>query len=445
MEEYELRKIDGIKRHLQMILTAHTLLSLGSVDRAAGKAMVYLETIGSACRRAFAEILCSSIQAVLEIGKRVKDPARILRVLSSPRKQIRRMRGSAKAIIGSFKAQICQSSVNERETKLRRQNMDRILITGGGGFIGSHLARYLYEQGHFVRVVDIKFDDYIQGKYYTERLRLDLRRLENCLKATQGIDKVYNLASNMGGIGFITSVSADIMRDNVLINTHMLEASVQNKVKKFLFSSSACVYPNYKQTKPEVEGLKEEDAYPADPNEAYGWEKLFTEEMVKAYHKDYGLDVRIVRYHNIYGPEGTYKGGREKAPAALCRKVAEASNPGTIEIWGNGKATRSFCYIDDCVKGTVALMESDYDKPLNIGSDRMVSVDELADIIIKISGKKITKTYNLAAPEGVKGRNADLTLVKKVLGWEPKVSLEEGLEKTYRWISEMVQKGKGKK
>lgn len=320
--------------------------------------------------------------------------------------------------------------------------MERILVTGGGGFIGSHLAKYLYKQGYFVRIADIKFDDYIQEQHYSERIQLDLRKLENCLKATEGIDKVYNLAANMGGIGFITSVFADVMHDNILINTYMLEASVQNKVRRFLFSSSACVYPNYKQLKPDVEGLKEEDTYPADPNEAYGWEKLFTEEMLKAYQKDYGLDIRIVRYHNIYGLEGTYKGGREKAPAALCRKVTEASNPSTITIWGDGKATRSFCYIDDCVKGTVALMESDYDKPLNIGSDRLVSVDDLADIIIEISGKKLTKTYDLSAPEGVKGRNADLTLVKKVLGWEPKISLEKGLEITYRWISMMVEKDK---
>jgi len=266
--------------------------------------------------------------------------------------------------------------------------------------------------------------------------------LENCLKATEGMDKVYNFAANMGGIGFITSVFADVMHDNVLINTFMLEASVRNKVKRFLFSSSACIYPNFKQTTPDVEGLKEEDAYPADPNEPYGWEKLFTEEMMKSYQRDYKLDIRMTRYHNIYGPEGTYKGGREKAPAALCRKVVEASDPGIITVWGDGKATRSYCHIDDCVRGTEMLMESDYDKPINVGSDRLISVEDLTDMVIGISGKKITKEHDLSAPEGVRGRNADLTLVKKVLGWEPQVSLEEGMEKTYRWIEMMIEKDK---
>ena len=321
--------------------------------------------------------------------------------------------------------------------------MERILITGGGGFIGSHLARHLYSQGYFVRVADVKYDDYIEEKHCSERLELDLRILQDCLKATEGIDKVYNLAANMGGIGFITSVFADIMHDNVLINTHMLEAAVRNKVKRFFFSSSACVYPNYKQTTADVPGLKEEDAYPADPNEAYGWEKLFTEEMMKSYQIDYGVDIRVARFHNIYGPEGTYKGGKEKAPAALCRKVVEASDPGEITIWGDGKATRSFCYIDDCVRGIVALMESGHDKPINIGSDRLISVDGLADIIINSSGKKITKNHDLSAPEGVKGRNADLALVKKVLGWEPEISLEEGMAKTYRWIDMMVKRDRG--
>jgi len=256
------------------------------------------------------------------------------------------------------------------------------------------------------------------------------------------MDKVYNLAANMGGIGFITSVGAEVMHDNVLINTYMLEAAKQRRVKRFLFSSSACAYPTYKQTDPNVKGLREGDAYPADPDNFYGWEKLFAEKMCEAYQRDYSMDIRILRYHNIYGPEGTYKGGKEKSPAALCRKVAEAHNPGSISIWGDGKQTRSYCYIDDCLEGTVLLMESDYDKPINIGSERLVTIDQLADMIIRISRKTITKTYDLSAPQGVRGRNADITLARKVLGWEPKVSLEKGLARTYEWIEKQCTSDK---
>jgi len=320
--------------------------------------------------------------------------------------------------------------------------MKRILITGGGGFIGSHLAKYLHSQGNFVRVVDVKFSKHMQDPYCNEKLQLDLRLRKNCLVATKDMDEVYDLAANMGGIGFITSVSAKIAHDNMLINTFMLEASRQNNVNRFLFSSSACVYPTYRQKIPNVKGLKEEDAYPAEPDTLYGWEKLFTEKMCEAYQKDYGMNIRIARYHNVYGPGGTYKGGREKSPAALCRKVAEAHNPGTITIWGDGKQTRSYCYIDDAVRATVMLMESDYDKSINIGSDRLVTIDELADMIIKIAGKKITKQYDLSAPQGVRGRNADLSLARKILGWEPRISMEEGLTKTYKWVEKQCRKNK---
>jgi len=318
--------------------------------------------------------------------------------------------------------------------------MEKILVTGAGGFVGSHLAKQLYEDNYDVRVVDINWDGYTPDPYYTEKLTMDLRVAENCSKATEGMDYVFHLAANMGGIGFITEVGAEIMHDNVLMNANMLQASLNNNIERFFFSSSACIYPTYRQEDSDNPGLKEEDAYPADPDDFYGWEKLYTEKMCEAYQRDYDLEVRVARFHNIYGPEGTYDGGREKSPAALCRKVAQISNPGTIEIWGDGEQSRSYCYIDDCIEGILRLMKSDFDQPLNIGSDRLITINELADLIIDISGKNVEKNYDLSAPQGVRGRNADLTLIKKILGWEPQISLEKGFKETYNWINEQVNR-----
>jgi len=319
--------------------------------------------------------------------------------------------------------------------------MKRMLVTGAGGFIGWHMVRFLKRKGFWVRGVDIKSPEFAPSDA-DEFLLLDLRKIENCREAVKDVDYVFQFAANMGGIGYITKIGADIMHDNVLINTHMLEASLNEGVERFFFASSACVYPNYKQTSEFVPGLKEEDALPADPNEYYGWEKLFTEMMCRAYREDYGLHTVIARFHNIFGPYGTYEGGREKAPAALCRKVATAKDGDSVEIWGDGKQTRSFLYVDDCVRGVWMLVEKDYPEPLNIGSDRLVTIDELADIIIKISGKKLKKVYDLSKPQGVRGRNSDNTKVMKVLGWKPEVPLEKGLEITYRWIEEQIKKAR---
>jgi nucleoside-diphosphate-sugar epimerase len=312
-------------------------------------------------------------------------------------------------------------------------NMKRILVTGAGGFIGHHLVAYLKAQKYWVRGVDIKEPEY-EKTAADEFQLLDLRRWENCLQATRGVNEIYNLAADMGGIGFIEAHKAEIMHNSVLINIHMLEAARANGAGKFLFTSSACIYPGYKQNTPDVTPLKEEDAYPADAEDGYGWEKLFTERQCRHYREDYGLKTHIVRFHNIFGPLGTYDGGREKSPAAICRKIALATKDDEIEVWGDGRQTRSYCYVSDCVEGIYRLMQSDFYEPINLGQDRLVSINDLVDMVARIAGKKITKRYDLTKPQGVRGRNAELTLMRKTLGWEPSVSLEEGLAQTYAWI-----------
>ena len=315
----------------------------------------------------------------------------------------------------------------------------RILVTGAGGFIGHHLVKRLVSEGHWVRGVDLKEPEYETSRA-DEFERLDLRKFDNCLLATRGrIDQVYNLAADMGGIGFISANHADIARNNTLINVHMLEASRLQSVRRFLFSSSACVYAQSKQTDTDVTPLREEDAYPAEPEPGYGWEKLYAEQLCLYFARDYRLDTRIVRFHNVYGPLGTYEGGREKAPAAVCRKVALAEPDGTIEIWGDGEQTRSFMYIDDCVEGLLRIMRSDFCEPLNLGNDRLITINGLVDLVAKIAGKRLSKKHDLSKPQGVRGRNSDNKLLLKVLGWEPSVSLEEGLATTYGWIEEELR------
>jgi len=319
----------------------------------------------------------------------------------------------------------------------------RILVAGAGGFIGHHMVRFLKNKGHWVRGVDIKDPEYSSKSEADEFIKLDIRNFDNCLKATNNIEWVFNFAANMGGIGYIETVNAEVMHDNVLINANIAEACKMNSVKKIFFPSSACIYSHSLTRTPKSPPLKETDAYPADPSNEYGWEKLFSERLYTSYFKDYGIEVRIARFHTIFGPETDFEGGREKAPAAICRKVALAKNGQDIEIWGDGRQTRTFLLVDDCVEAVYELMNSDFRKPLNISSDKLITINQMVDLVCKIANKKLKKKHLINKPQGVRGRDADNTLREKVLKWKPKHSLEEGFAKTYFWVeSELSKEGR---
>ena len=322
------------------------------------------------------------------------------------------------------------------------EDRKRVLVTGAGGFIGHHLTKYLVNRGYWVRGADIKPPEFEPTAAH-EFLQLDLRSWENCKRATEGVQDVYTLAAMMGGIGYIQSHKALIVRDNTLINMHMLEAARVNGVERFLFTSSACLYPAGRQDRIDAPPLREEDAYPPDPEDGYGWEKLYTERACRHYREDFGLETRVARFHNIYGPLGTYEGGQEKSPWAICRKVALARDGEAVEIWGDGEQTRSYLYVDDTVEGIYRIMHSDYPDPLNLGSTEQVSINQFVDLVARIAGKTIVKKHDLTKPQGVRGRNCDSTRLARVLGWEPGISLADGMEKTYRWVeSELRRAGR---